>query len=43
MTIQVLTIISGSNGNQAMKFFFKNHTQNGVENLFRDPFLKNRN
>ena len=46
--------ISRSKGNQTMKFgqlieynmkniLLKNHTQNVVEKLFPDPFLKNQN
>ena len=46
--------ISSGKGNQKMKFgqliednrgtfFSKNHTQNVVDKLFPDPFLKNQN
>ena len=46
-----MTNISRSKDNQAMKFgqliedkfFLKNHTQNVVETLFPDTFLKNQN
>ena len=48
--IHIFTNISRSKGNQAMKFdqlieyfFLKNHTQNPVEKLFPEPFLKNQN
>ena len=51
--IHILSNISRSRGNQTMKFgqlidydmreifFLKNHTQNVVEKLVPDPFLKN--
>ena len=50
----ILTNISRSKGNQAMMFgqlidhkmgniFLQNHTQNAMEILFPDPFLKNKN
>ena len=53
-TIYILANISGSKGNQAMKFcqlieynvrniFLINHTQNVVEKLVPEPFLKNQN
>ena len=49
-----MTNISGSKGNQTLKFgqlieynmrnvFVKNHTQNVLEKLFPDPYLKNQN
>ena len=49
-----MTIVSRSKGNQAMKYgqliefnmrniFLENHTQNMVEKLFPDPFVKNQN
>ena len=52
--MQILTNISRSKGNQTMKFgqlieysmkkfFWKNHTQNAVEILVPDSFLKNQN
>ena len=31
------------NGMHHETFFLKNHTQNEVENLLPDPFLKNQN
>ena len=55
VAIHVLTNISRRQGNQTMKFRYlieycmtnifslKNYTQNVVEELFPDPFLKNRN
>ena len=55
IAIYILPNISGSKGNQIMKFgqlteyitwetfFLRNHTQNVVEKLFPDPFLKNKN
>ena len=54
ITIHVLLNISGSKDNQTMKsgqlieynkrkIFLKNHTQNVVEKLFRDTFLKSQN
>ena len=54
LTIFILPNISKSKGNQIMKFgqlieydmetfFMKIHTQNVVEKLFLDPFLKNQN
>ena len=53
IALHILTNISRSKGNQAMKFgiieynmrniFLKNHTQNVLEKLFPDPFLKNLN
>ena len=54
IAIHTLTNISRSKGNQVMKFvhlieynmrkdFLKYHTQNTVEILFPDPFLKNQN
>ena len=50
----ILPNISRSKGNQAMKLgqlieynmrniFVKNHTQNMLEKLFPDPYLKNQN
>ena len=53
MTIHILTNVSRSKDNQAMKFgqlieykmrhiFLKNYTQNRVGVLFADPFLKNQ-
>ena len=49
-----MAIISRRKSNQTMNFgqlieykrgktFYKNHTQNELEKLFRDPFLKNQN
>ena len=54
IAIHILTNISRSTGNQAMKFgqlieynlrniYLKNHTQNVVEKLFPDPFSENQN
>ena len=54
IVIHILINISSSKANQAMKFvqlieynlrniFVKNHTQNAVEKLFTDSFLKNQN
>ena len=54
ITIHILTNISISKDNEAIKFgqliehnkkhfFLKNHTQNVMEILFPDPFLKNQN
>ena len=54
IAIHILTNISRSKGNQTMKFgqlieydmrtiFLENHSQNVVEKLFPDPFLKNQN
>ena len=54
IAIHTLPIISGIKGNQTMKFgqliqcdmetlFLKKHTQNVMEKLFPDPFLKNQN
>ena len=53
MVIPILTNISRSKGNQATKFgqsieymnffFLKNYTQDVVEKLFPDPFLKTTN
>ena len=54
IAIQTLPNISVSKGNQAMKFgqlieynmrniFVKNHTQNVLEELFPDHYLKNQN
>ena len=51
---QILPNISRSKGNQTMKFgqliecnmrniLLKNYTQNAVEKLFLDPFLRNEN
>ena len=54
-TIAILPNISRSKSKRSMKFgqlikynmknilFLKNHTQNVVEKLFPDPFLKNQN
>ena len=53
--MHTLTNISRRKGNQAMQFgqliehsmrsicFWKNHTQNEMEMLFPDPFLKSQN
>ena len=54
IAIQILPNISRSKDNRSMKFrqlveynminiFLKNHTQNMVEKLFPDLFLKNQN
>ena len=49
MTIHTLPNISRSKGNQTMKFNqliehnMRNHTQNVLEKLFPDPYLKNQN
>ena len=54
LTTHILPNISRSKGNQTMKFsqliecniiiiFLKNHTQNEVEKLVPDPFLKLQN
>ena len=54
IAMQILSNISRIKGNQAMKLsqlieynmtnmFLENHTQNMVEKLFTDPFLKNQN
>ena len=55
IAINILSNISRSKGNHTMEFgplieynvrnnfFLKNHTQNVVEKLFPDPFLKNPN
>ena len=54
IAIYILTNISRSKGNQAMKFdqlieyntaniFLEKSYQNVVENLFPDPFLKDQN
>ena len=53
IAIHILPNISSSIGNQTMKFdqlieynltfLFKNHTQNVLEKLFPDPYLKNKN
>ena len=54
ISIHMLPNISRIKGNQTKKFgqlieynmrtfFLKNHTQNGMEKLFPDPFLKNKN
>ena len=55
IAIHILPNISRSKGHQAMKFgqlieynmrnifFLKNHTQNVLEKLFQDPYLKNEN
>ena len=54
IAIHILPNISRSKGNQAMKFgqlieynmrkiFVENHTQNVLEKLFQDPYLKNQN
>ena len=54
IAMHLLPNISRSKGNQTMKFgqlaeynmrniFMKNHTQNVVEKLFSDSFLKNQN
>ena len=54
ITKHVLSNISRSKGKQTIKFgqliehsmrnvFLKNHTQNVVEKLVPDPFLKNQN
>ena len=47
IAVRILTNASRSEDNQIMKFrsvnrlfFLKNHTQNGVEKLFPDLFLK---
>ena len=52
-TIHILPNISRSKGNQTKKFgqlieynmifFLKNHTQNMVEKLVPDPFVKSQN
>ena len=52
-TIHILPNISRSKGNQTTKFgqlieynmifFLKNHTQNMVEKLVPDPFVKSQN
>ena len=43
-TIRILPNISKSKGNQKMKIFFlKNYTQNVVEKLVSDHFIKNQN
>ena len=47
IVVRILPNILRSKGNRAMTFgqretfFLKNHTQNVVEKLFPDPFLKN--
>ena len=54
ITIHVFSNISRSKGNQTMKFchlieykvtniFLNNHTQNVIEELVPDPFIKNLN
>ena len=49
MAIHTLPNISRSKGNQTMKFNqliehnMRNHTQNVLEKLFPDPYLKNQN
>ena len=54
ITIHILPNISRNKGNQTMKFgqlieqsisniILKNHTQNVIEKLFPDSFLKNQN
>ena len=54
MAIYIFSNISRSKGNQGIKFgqlieynigtiLLKNHTQNVVEKLFPDPYLKNKN
>ena len=49
MAIHTLSNISRSKGNQTMKFNqliehnMRNHTQNVLEKLFPDPYLKNQN
>ena len=54
MAIYIFPNISRSKGNQGIKFgqlieynigtiLLKNHTQNVVEKLFPDPYLKNKN
>ena len=54
MAIHILSNISRSKSNQTMKFgellehnmrniFLINHTQNMLEKLFSDPFLKSQN
>ena len=53
IAIHILLNISRSKGNQTMKFIqlivyntriflIKNHAQNVVEKLFKDPYLKNQ-
>ena len=41
IAMHILPNISGNKGNQTMNL--KNHTQNVVEKLFPDPFLKSQN
>ena len=43
IVIEILPSISRNKDNQSMKFGQKNHTQNVVEKLIPDPFLKNKN
>ena len=53
IAVHILPKISRSKGNQTMKYgqltehnmrniFFENHSQNVMEKLFPDPFLKNQ-
>ena len=51
VAMHILLNISRNKGNETMKFgqliqhnfFLKNHTQNVIEKLFLDPFLKIQN